>query len=387
MNENSSSQCAQICFLVYTVLFWLTGLARIFLSLWTLFDPRRNYVLDLVDFSEDDPLLRSATYLALITGSVTLIIGFIGCCGTIKKSLFLIATFSICLLIIFFADVAVACLTLFYHNKFVGDKLSVYLTTLIQNRYDRVYWVTPLIDTIQYYFLTSNFDNKLQSLMRENYGVGLNTEQNVRITSLIDRLQFNEQCCGSMNYKEWSRSRWRTSYWTDVKSLQQQSLFDSDSLPSTCCVQLLGATAMNPVARSSLRCQQPQANKLWRHQTQHCCGVTTPSNYRGSFWYKTNTLRGTISFVPQSCCKQTQEARATQLKPIDPMCIGYDYFTSAFNNSVNIQGCYEKVLSWLTVQTTIFVSVGLSFAFFQLIGICIALSLSRYLRGYHYMTV
>lgn len=64
----------------------------IFLSLWTLLDPRRNYVLDLVDFSKDDPLLRGATYLAFIVGSITMIIGFIGCCGTIKKSLCLLIT-------------------------------------------------------------------------------------------------------------------------------------------------------------------------------------------------------------------------------------------------------------------------------------------------------
>uniref|UniRef100_A0A183CZN5 Tetraspanin n=1 Tax=Gongylonema pulchrum TaxID=637853 RepID=A0A183CZN5_9BILA len=126
-------------------------LALIFLSLWMQLDPRRNYVLDLVDFSEDDPLLRGATYLALITGAVTLIVGFIGCCGAIKKSLCMIVTFVICLLIIFFADVTIACFALFYRNKFIGSKLSAYLTMLTHDRYHRVYWVTPLIDTIQYY--------------------------------------------------------------------------------------------------------------------------------------------------------------------------------------------------------------------------------------------
>uniref|UniRef100_A0A0R3S4Y7 Tetraspanin n=1 Tax=Elaeophora elaphi TaxID=1147741 RepID=A0A0R3S4Y7_9BILA len=317
----------------------LTGLALIFLSLWTLLDPRRNYVLDLVDFSEDDPLLRGASYLALVTGAFTMIIGFIGCCGTIKKSLCLLISFVICLLILFFADVTIACLALFYRNKFVGNELSVYLTKLTHDRYYRLYWVTPLIDIIQYYFLTSDFDQKLQALIRESYGINPNIEYNAKVTSLIDRLQFNEQCCGSVDHREWSSSRWRASYWTGGELVQQQSQFGSDVVPSTCCVQLTGATPMNPVARSSARCQQFQANKLWRHQTQQCCGATGPHNYYDSFWYKTNTERGTISFVPQSCCKQMQEARAWFIKPIDPMCTSYNYYTSAFNSSVNVQVC------------------------------------------------
>ncbi|VDO24975.1 unnamed protein product [Onchocerca flexuosa] len=306
MGDNTNSQCVQMCLLLYTILFWLTGLALIFLSLLTLLDPRRNYILDLVDFSEDDPLLRGASYLALVTGSVTMIIGFIGYCGTIKKSLCLLIT-----------------------------------------------------------FLTNDFDQKLQLLIKQNYGVNPNMEYNAKVTSLIDKLQFNEQCCGSVDYKEWSSSRWRTSFWTNVELLQQQPQFGFDVVPITCCVQLSGATPMNPVARSSARCQQFQANKLWRHQMQQCCGATGPHNYYDSFWYKTNTERGTISFVPQSCCKQMQEARAWFIKPIDPMCTSYNYHTSAFNSSVNIQGCHEKLLDWLTVQTVMFVSIGLSFAAFQ----------------------
>ncbi|EJD74011.1 hypothetical protein LOAG_18614 [Loa loa] len=76
---------------------------------------------------------------------------------------------------------------------------------------------------------------------------------------------------------------------------------------------------MNPVARSSARCQQFQANKLWRHQT----------------------------------------------------------------------GCHEKLLGYLTAQTIIFVSVGISFAAFQLIGIYIALSLSQRVHGssWHYQHI
>lgn len=73
---------------------------------------------------------------------------------------------------------------------------------------------------------------------------------------------------------------------------------------------------------------------------QQCCGATGAHDYYDSFWYRTNVERGTISFVPQSCCKQVQEARAWFMKPIDPMCISYNYYTPVFNNSVNAQVCH-----------------------------------------------
>ena len=47
-------------------------------------DPRRSYILDLVDFSEDDPLLRFAAYTSIITGTATLFVAFLSCCGAIR---------------------------------------------------------------------------------------------------------------------------------------------------------------------------------------------------------------------------------------------------------------------------------------------------------------
>lgn len=70
-----------------------------------------------------------------------------------------------------------------------------------------------------------------------------------------------------------------------------------------------------------------------------CCGGHNSTDYFGSFWYLTNTERGTRSFVPWSCCRQSQEGRAWALSPIDPLCIQYAPGSRAFNDSVNSQGC------------------------------------------------
>lgn len=70
---------------------------------------------------------------------------------------------------------------------------------------------------------------------------------------------------------------------------------------------------------------------------QKCCGGISSIDYLNSFWYLNNNERGTRSFVPRSCCKQSQNSRAWSIVPIDSMCTTYNYYTKAFNDSVNVQ--------------------------------------------------
>uniref|UniRef100_A0A1I7WS68 Tetraspanin n=1 Tax=Heterorhabditis bacteriophora TaxID=37862 RepID=A0A1I7WS68_HETBA len=142
---------AKIAMLIYTVLFWASGLILISTGLWMLLDPKRNYILDLVDFSEDDPLLTFASYIAIISGCATLFIGFIGCCGAMKRVRCLLVGFILCLFTLFMADIAIGTLALVYRNKFSNGQMPHYLKNLTNNRYNRDKWVRPLIDTIQFY--------------------------------------------------------------------------------------------------------------------------------------------------------------------------------------------------------------------------------------------
>jgi hypothetical protein len=84
MTHYGGSKCVRTLMLIYTIGFWITGFALLFIGLWMLLDPRRTYILDLVDFSEDDPLLRFAAYISLITGTATILVAFLSCCGAIK---------------------------------------------------------------------------------------------------------------------------------------------------------------------------------------------------------------------------------------------------------------------------------------------------------------
>uniref|UniRef100_A0A7E4W5F7 Tetraspanin n=1 Tax=Panagrellus redivivus TaxID=6233 RepID=A0A7E4W5F7_PANRE len=269
MRRQPVSACARTCMLIYTILFWISGFALLFIGLWMLLDPRRSYILDLVDFSEDDPLLKFAAYTAVITGAGTLIIGFFSCCGAIKAERCMLISFIIFIVLILLAEVTIGTLAIVYKQKFTGDRMEVYIANMSQNRYYRDKWVTPLMDAIQYY--------------------------------------------------------------------------------------------------------------------QQCCGGTGPRDYYNGFWYITNTQRGTRSFVPLSCCKQTQTARAWSIQPIDPMCPTYFYGTKAFNSSVYIEGCHERLQRWFDEQAVIFAAVGISFAAFQMIGIILAIVMLNQINDYIYL--
>ncbi|KAK5976653.1 Tetraspanin [Trichostrongylus colubriformis] len=212
-------------------------------------------------------------------------------------------------------------------------------------------------------------------------------EDNRRVTAMIDKLQFYEECCGIASSDDYLASRWMAAVASDPSYEND----DPPLVPLSCCRQINGASALNPVARSLARCQQPVPNKLWRHTgvsahvpdvlatgpwmaigrildncafllQQQCCGGESPRDYYGSFWFITNTDRGTRSFVPPSCCRQAQVGRAWAPVPIDPMCTTYSYDSQAFASSVHNVGCHEKLLKWLDEQTYIFAGVGFSFA-------------------------
>uniref|UniRef100_A0AC35U8B1 Tetraspanin n=1 Tax=Rhabditophanes sp. KR3021 TaxID=114890 RepID=A0AC35U8B1_9BILA len=267
----ASKTCLRTFLLIYNVLFWLSGAALIFIGLWMLLEPKRNYILDLVNFSEDDPLLTFASYTAIVCGIFTCFAGFAACCGAIRAERCMILAFIVFILVLFFAELSIGALAILYREKFTGTRMKVYVANMTHNRYNRDKWVTPLLDTIQFY--------------------------------------------------------------------------------------------------------------------QQCCGGSGPMDYEYSFWYITNTERGTRSFVPYSCCKQTQtqDGRAWNLQPIDRMCITYPYFSQAFNNSVHTEGCHAKLQKWFNEQSVIFIIVGFSFAAFQIVGLIISVVYWQKLDNYRYI--
>uniref|UniRef100_A0A7E4W3Y3 Tetraspanin n=1 Tax=Panagrellus redivivus TaxID=6233 RepID=A0A7E4W3Y3_PANRE len=336
MRRQPVSACARTCMLIYTILFWISGFALLFIGLWMLLDPRRSYILDLVDFSEDDPLLKFAAYTAVITGAGTLIIGFFSCCGAIKAERCMLISFIIFIVLILLAEVTIGTLAIVYKQKFTGDRMEVYIANMSQNRYYRDKWVTPLMDAIQYYIVSHAFRNHLKNLIHHDYGIAMNSEHNQHVTRLVDQLQFHMKCCGSESPMDWQMSQWRSSVSMDflesgdteglihharpgvpnMKNLKHNKSIALPNVPFSCCAPMTGSTVQNLIVRSVIRCQQSgTASRLWRHQG----------------------------------------------------------------------GCHERLQRWFDEQAVIFAAVGISFAAFQMIGIILAIVMLNQINDYIYL--
>ncbi|CAD5234559.1 unnamed protein product [Bursaphelenchus xylophilus] len=258
------------CLLFYTFLLIINGLGLVALSLWFLLDPAKNYLLNLVDFSEDDPLLKFTAYIALITGICLLFVALVGCFGTVMSGKFIMGMYLLFVVLLFFAAISIITLPLIFRTKFEGTRMAVYLGNISYNRYYRDKWTMPLMDSIQFY----------------------------------------HKCCG---------------------------------------------------------------------------GIHGAMDYHNSFWYLTNVERGTRSFVPSSCCKQSQDGRAWASRPIDPLCITYPYGTSAFNDAVNSQGCHDKVQASMDEMILYYVASGAATALLLFIGAISTIFFYRHLKWYKYI--
>ncbi|KHJ95683.1 hypothetical protein OESDEN_04367 [Oesophagostomum dentatum] len=107
----------------------------------------------------------------------------------------------------------------------------------------------------------SSFEENLKNIIKFSYGVSMEVEDSRRITVLIDKLQFYEECCGATTGDDYLASRWMAL----VSSDPAYENDDPPIVPLSCCRQILGASALNPVARSLARCQQSNPNRTWRH--------------------------------------------------------------------------------------------------------------------------
>ena len=113
-------------------------------------------------------------------------------------------------------------------------------------------------------------------MVKYSYGADLNSNENVSITLMIDKLQFyvsqfkqmgsdrnyfEEECCGAHSPDDYLGSRWAAALASNIIYETE----DRPIVPDSCCKQLQGASALNPHPKSAARCQQLGAHPLWRN--------------------------------------------------------------------------------------------------------------------------
>ncbi|XP_048727193.1 tetraspanin-4 isoform X2 [Ostrea edulis] len=110
----------------------------------------------------------TAASLVIIAGTITLVIGFVGCCGAIAENKCMMVVYFIFVLIIFGLEVAATALILSYQND-----------------------IKTAIKEEMLYSLEYSSDSSVHSQKREG------------IVRLIDTIQTDLQCCGVNNYTDW----------------------------------------------------------------------------------------------------------------------------------------------------------------------------------------
>ena len=104
--------CVKYLMFAFNFLFWILGCVILGIGIWIKVDPK-----SLKDLADNDEQLKNfftefetnynyeslGAYVLITIGSIMMLIGFLGCCGAIKESQCMLATFFVFLTIIFIA--------------------------------------------------------------------------------------------------------------------------------------------------------------------------------------------------------------------------------------------------------------------------------------------
>ncbi|ESO97533.1 hypothetical protein LOTGIDRAFT_208719 [Lottia gigantea] len=162
----NDNDCCSLLFLRYVIfvfntVFWITGLAFLAIGVWTL-TSKHDYISLL-----GNNMFGATTILFISIGCIIILVGILGCVGTIKSIRFCLVLYA-CLLIVIFLLEAVAGILAYMYEGAIRDELT----------------------------------RNLNETMIENYRF------DTRIDEAVDSMQREFQCCGAGSYKDWKYSRW-----------------------------------------------------------------------------------------------------------------------------------------------------------------------------------
>lgn len=110
-------KCTKYFLFVDSIVIWLIGCAVLGFSLWFYLDPHRNFMLDIVNTSEGDPLLQIAVIILISMGCLTIFIGILGCYGTLREAPCLLIGFLIFLTIAIVGQIAAGSLAAVFKSE------------------------------------------------------------------------------------------------------------------------------------------------------------------------------------------------------------------------------------------------------------------------------
>ncbi|XP_078589944.1 CD9 antigen-like [Branchiostoma floridae x Branchiostoma japonicum] len=155
-------KCVKYTLFIFNLLFWLMGAAMLGLGIFLLVDSNTaGSVLSLTGVPTGE--LYAGGIVLTVAGSITIVVGFFGCCGAIRESQCMLVTFAVFLFCLVAMEIAAG-----------------------------VYYVVAK-DRVN-----DLIENGLNSLANKNY-----TEYSSAERALIDTLQTELECCGMNSTNDW----------------------------------------------------------------------------------------------------------------------------------------------------------------------------------------
>jgi len=158
-------KCVRMLLFVFNFIFWLLGVALLVIGILS-----RTQTGSWSTLVEDSFVLTAANIL-IAAGVIVGLIGFLGCCGAIKKNTCMLTTFAACILVIFILELA-----------------------------GGIYAYTKTKD------LQTELETGVKEAIKTSYGNSTNADD--EFTKAIDWFQQNVKCCGSKEPGDWKNSNW-----------------------------------------------------------------------------------------------------------------------------------------------------------------------------------
>ncbi|XP_055900081.1 CD151 antigen-like [Biomphalaria glabrata] len=185
-NRRDDTGCCSRIFLksimiVFNIFYWLSGVAFLLIGLGSFF--LRHHFVSLLD----SPLFPITTYLFIGTGGLIVVMGAVGCVGTVKEFRCCLLFYAFVLMAVFLLETCVGVLAYMYESA-IHEELSRNLNKTMNERY-------------------SHFEND--------------------VTKAVDFMQSTFECCGAT-----SRNDWRYSKWMETRPQN-----DTRLVPDSCCLK------------------------------------------------------------------------------------------------------------------------------------------------------
>ncbi|KAL0968356.1 hypothetical protein UPYG_G00265790 [Umbra pygmaea] len=119
-------QCVKYIMFIFNFFFWLAGTGVLAVGLWLRLDPKTKGLFE----GPDSPyVFLTGVYILIVAGALMMVVGFLGCCGAIRESPFMLGLFFFFIIIIFAIEVAAGFWGFSNQSKVVDDITEFYIQT------------------------------------------------------------------------------------------------------------------------------------------------------------------------------------------------------------------------------------------------------------------